>query len=180
MGKIKKIDEYIAEKYGMELIDGRYYLNGVLINEMAYARQDFILYLRSHLSTIAAHYVLLKYASEHTGYEQLVKHWRGELESKIVDVQEMETKPKTNNRSMVKRALEQEWKNSDCNNDVMRIIRKITPKLKEEGIDSKQTDITIYVESFMSDVPTIIELMSNCDNAQIEPFLDRLCIIENK
>lgn len=178
MKKIKKIDDFIAEKYGMELIDGTYYCNGVEINEMAYERQDFLLYLRCHLTTIAAHYVMLKYASEHSGYEQLVPHWRGELETRIVDVQEMETKPKANNRSMVKRALEQEWDKSDCNNNPQKIIRKITPKLNEECIVIEKSDLMKYVESFITDVPSIIELMSNTNNIQIKPLLDKICPTE--
>lgn len=175
MKKIKKIDDFIIEKYGIEMINGAYHCNGVEINEMAYERQDFIHYLRYQLTTMEAHYVLLKYASEHSGYEQLIAHWRGELETKIIDVQEMDTKPKANNRHMVKRALEQEWGKSDCNNNPQKIIRKITPKLNIEGIVITQTDLMKYVESFINDVPTIIELMSNCNNIPIKPFLDKIC-----
>ena len=164
----------------MELIDNAYYCNGVEINEMAYERQDFLLYLRYHLTTIAAHYVLLKYASEHEGYEQPAPHWRGELETKIIDVQEMETKPDTNNRTMVKRALSQEWKNSDCNNNPQKIIKKITPKLNEENVVIPKSDLMRYVESFIEDVPLMIELMSNCNNIPVKPFLDKIYKTENE
>lgn len=180
MEKIKKFDDFIVEKYGMELIDGTYYCNGVEINEMAYERQDFLLYLRFQLTTIAAHYVLLKYASEHDGYEQLVPHWRGELETKIVNVQAMETKPKVNNRPMVKRALEQEWKKTDCDNNPQKIIKIITPKLNAEGIVITKSDLMKYAESFINDVPIIIELMANCNNMPIKPFLDKIYPTENE
>lgn len=87
----------------------------------------------------------------------------------------MDTRPKANDRSMVKRALEQEWRNSDCSNDVPRMIRKIKPKLKEEGIEIAQIDMVKYVELFINDMPSIIELMSNCNNIPINPFLDKIC-----
>lgn len=176
MGKIKKLDDFIIEKYGIDVVDGVYYRNGVRVDEMAYARRDFVLYMTYHLTTIAAHYVLLKYASEHKGCERLVAHWRGELESKIVDVREMDTKPRTNNRRMVKGALEQGWNESDCAIDTQRLARKIAPKLKEENVSVGVDDMSRYIRMFVNDMPTMIDLMAHCDDGiSVDAFLDGIC-----
>ena len=148
-----------------------------LLLEMAYDRQEFGQYLRYNFNTMAAHYMLVKYAKNNEGFEYLIGHWADEICEHIIDVQEMETKPKANNRKMVEKALNEEWFGKmNLLDKPDSIVRKTKAKIRQENIDMSEDVALTYATNFINEMPKIISLMAYGNSQDAEEYSKSLYI----
>lgn len=145
-----------------------------LLNEMAFYRKDFKYYLMSITTAFISHYALVKYITLTHNTNPSFEHWKTEVKNMIIDIQQMDTKPKSGNRSMVERALTEAWvdgMNLSGNRDDIK--RRFRNKFKEEGIDEASVEDEI-VEAFLKDIPTIIHEMAYGTEETATAFVNKI------
>ena len=134
----------------------------IVLNEMAYHRNEFVAEIKSQTTEIIRNYALIFYAHKHN--LQTINHWRGELITLITNFQDMETKPKTGNRKMVKKVIQEEWvEKMELKNHPETIIHKYIAKFNDESITLTPQEHMEIAESFIGHMDELANEMAYGD-----------------
>lgn len=164
---MRLLSERIEKKLSESDIDKR---REELILEYAFFRDDFKHHLLYLTSTIIAHFALIVYSQMTNRHEETLNHWKGELRDRIVEFQEMDTKPKKGNRKMVEKVLLETWiDNLELPTHPNIISRRFKNKFEEEGIKLSNAEVEILTQAFITNIPNIISQMAYGDaNSALE------------
>ena len=145
------------------------------ICEMAFSRNEFKIYLMTVTTTIISYFALIKYATLTNTHQQTVTHWKRELKDKIMNFQEIDTKPKHNDRDLVYQTLMKTWTSKmELDTHSEYIIRRFSSKFEEEGINIDEKMKQTLANSFVSQIPNIINEMAFGTKDSTNKYMDSI------
>lgn len=156
--EIRLLSERMESKLTKEEVDKR---RGDLLLEMAFYRDEFKNYLLNITTTIISHFALIVYSQISNTHTETLNHWKGELRDRIVEFQEMDTKPKSGNRKMVSKVLSDTWfVKLDLPNKPNIVARRFQTKFQEENIIIDNVMKERIARLFIENMSAIIEQMA--------------------
>ena len=129
------------------------------LNEMAYERGEIVDEIRFKTTEIIRNFVLVVYARKHNLLT--IEHWRGELLTYITDIQDMDTKPKSGNRKMVREALQEQWvEKMELDTHPDKIIHKYIAKFKTENLHPTEEEHIELTKAFIDNMGRLMDEMA--------------------